>query len=73
MGAPTWVKVVIIVCLLGIVASLATGMFHLVSDKGESKRMVRALTVRVVLSVGLFLFLLVAWWQGWLQPHGFGK
>ena len=71
--SPTLIKVVIIVCLLGIVASLALGMFHLVNDKGESKRMVWALTIRVVLSVALFLFLIVAWWQGWLQPHGFGK
>lgn len=70
---PFVIKIVIIVCLVGIVISLGTGLFHLVSDKGESKRMVRALTVRVVLSVGLFLFLLLAWWQGWLQPHGFGR
>jgi len=70
---PFVIKIVVIVCLAGIVISLGTGLFHLVSDKGESKRMVRALTVRVVLSVGLFLFLLLAWWQGWLQPHGFGR
>jgi hypothetical protein len=56
--------------LAGIVASLGTGLFHLVSDKGKSKRMVHALTVRVTLSVVLFLFLLLAWWQGWLQPTG---
>jgi cell division protein FtsW (lipid II flippase) len=67
---PTLVKTIIIVCLVGIVASLSTGLFHLVSDKGKSKSMVRALTVRVVLSVALFLFLLLAWWQGWIQPHG---
>lgn len=63
---PTVVKVIIIVALLGIVASLSAGLFHLVSDKGKSKSMVRALTVRIVLSVALFLFLLLAWWQRWL-------
>jgi succinate dehydrogenase/fumarate reductase cytochrome b subunit len=62
----TIAKVIIIVCLVGIVASLGTGLFHLVSDKGKSKSMVRALTVRIVLSVALFLFLIVAWWQRWL-------
>ena len=67
---PIIVKTIIIVCLVGIVASLSTGLFHLVSDKGKSKSMVRALTVRVVLSVALFLFLLLAWWQGWIQPQG---
>jgi len=69
----TAIKIIVIGCLVAIVISLATGLFHLVSDKGESKRMVRALTVRVVLSVSLFLFLLFAWWQGWIQPHGFGR
>jgi succinate dehydrogenase/fumarate reductase cytochrome b subunit len=70
---PYIVKVIIIVCLVGIVASLSTGLFHLVSDKGKSKQMVRALTVRIVLSVALFLFLLLAWWQGWIQPHGVSR
>jgi len=67
------VQFIVIVCLIGIVASLGTGLFHLVNDKGESKRMVRALTVRIVLSVGLFVFLLIAWWQGWIHPHGVGR
>ena len=70
---PYIVKVIIIVCLVGIVASLSTGLFHLVSDKGKSKQMVRALTVRIVLSVALFLFLLLAWWQGWIQPQGMSR
>jgi succinate dehydrogenase/fumarate reductase cytochrome b subunit len=70
---PSIVKVIIIVCLVGIVASLSTGLFYLVSDKGKSKSMVRALTVRIVLSVVLFLFLLLAWWQGWIQPHGVSR
>ena len=68
--SPEIVKVIIIVCLVGIVASLSTGLFHLVSDKGKSKQMVRALTVRIVLSVILFLFLVLAWWQGWIGPQG---
>ena len=68
----TLIKVVIIVCLLGIVASLGLSLFHLVSDKGESKKMVNALTVRIVLSVALVLFLLLAWWQGWLPRSGLG-
>ena len=32
--------------------------------------MVRALTLRVGLSVGLFLLLLGAWRLGYIQPHG---
>jgi len=67
------IKVLIVVCLLGIVASLGSGLFHLVNDKGESKKMVTALTVRVVLSVALFILLFIAWSQGLIQPHGIGK
>jgi hypothetical protein len=65
------IQFIVIACLIGIVASLGMGLFHLVNDKGDSKRMVRALTVRIVLSVALFLFLLLAWWQGWIHPRGF--
>lgn len=63
-------KILIIACLLGIVASLGSGLFHLVKDKGNSKRMVNALTIRVVLSVALFILLFIAWRQGLIQPHG---
>ena len=42
----------------------------MMGDKGQSKRMVNALTVRVALSVLLFVLLYVAWYTGQLQPHG---
>jgi hypothetical protein len=67
------VRFIVIACLVGIVVSLGFGMFHLVADKGESKKMVRALTFRIVLSLALFVFLLVAWWQGWIHPNGMGR
>jgi hypothetical protein len=67
------IRFIIIACLVGIVASLGVGLFHLVHDKGQSKRMVHALTLRIVLSVALFAFLLLAWSQGWIAPRGLGK
>lgn len=66
----TIIKILIVVCLLGIVLSLASGLFYLVNDKGESKKMAKALSIRVGLSVLLFVLLLVAWSQGLIQPHG---
>ena len=63
------IKILIVACLLGIVASLGSGLFHLVNDKGESKKMVSALTVRVALSVALFVLLFIAWRLGMIQPH----
>lgn len=67
------IKLLIVACLIAIVASLGSGLFHLVNDKGDSKKMVRALTVRVALSVALFILLLIAWSQGLIQPHGPGR
>lgn len=67
------IKFLIIACLLAIIVSLGSGLFHLVNDKGDSKKMVRALTVRVALSVALFILLLIAWSQGLIQPHGLGR
>jgi hypothetical protein len=43
------------------------------TDKGDSKKMVRALTVRVALSVALFLMLMIAWAVGLITPHGIGR
>ena len=48
-------------------------LFHLVNGKGASSGTVKALTIRIVLSVALFLLLLIAWSQGMIQPHGVGK
>ena len=67
------IKLLIIVCLVAIVASLGSGLFHLVNDKGESKKMVRALTLRIVLSVALFILLFIAWSQGMIEPKGLGR
>ncbi|KPJ82333.1 MAG: hypothetical protein AMJ58_01675 [Gammaproteobacteria bacterium SG8_30] len=64
-------KLLVAIVLIGIVASLGVALFHLVHDrKGETKSMVRALTVRISLSVALFILLFIAYAAGWIQPHG---
>jgi len=63
-------KFIVILLLLGIVASLGSGLFFLVKDDGDNKRMVKALTVRITLSVALFVFLIAAWAMGLIQPRG---
>ncbi|AMN48447.1 membrane protein [Steroidobacter denitrificans] len=65
-------NILILACLIAIVASLASSLFYLVNDKGQSRKMVKALTVRVTLSVLLFILLLLAWSQGLIHPHGLG-
>jgi apolipoprotein N-acyltransferase len=63
------IKILIVAVLCAIVVSLGSGLFHLVKDEGQSKRMVNALTVRIVLSVLLFILLFIAWSQGLITPH----
>ncbi len=67
------IKILIVACLIAIVVSLGSGLFHLVNDKGDSKRMVRARTVRIALAVALFILLFIAWSQGMISPHGPGR
>ena len=64
------IKSLIVLVLIAILASLFSGMFFLVKDSGQSKRTVTALTVRIVLSVALFILLIVAFASGLIQPHG---
>jgi hypothetical protein len=62
-------RLLILACLVAIVLSLGSALVHLMRDKGESKKMARALTIRAGLSVLLFVLLMVAWWLGWIQPN----
>jgi type II secretory pathway pseudopilin PulG len=63
------IKLLIVIVLIAIVASLAYSLFFMVKDERNSKKMVRALTVRVALSVTLFVLLLLAWYLGLIQPN----
>jgi hypothetical protein len=62
-------KLLVIIVLLGIVGSLGSGLFYLVRDKDGSPRVLRALTIRITLSVILFLLLMAAWFSGLIQPN----
>lgn len=64
------VKVIILILLALIVLSLGAGMFSLVKERGESSRTARFLTFRIALSIFTFVFIAVAFFMGWIQPHG---
>ena len=63
------IKFLIVFILIAILISLGAGFFFLLFDRGQSKHMVNSLTVRVGLSVALFVMLFVAWYFDVLQPH----
>ncbi|MBS0347706.1 MAG: twin transmembrane helix small protein [Proteobacteria bacterium] len=57
-------KLAVVFMLLLVVGSLFSGLFFLYRDRGNGDRVVRALTLRVSLSLLLFLGLLLAWHFG---------
>ena len=70
MSAAFIFKVVIVLLLIIIIISLSSGMIFLVRDKGKSNRTVKSLTIRIVLSIFLFILLFIGFRAGWIQPHG---
>ena len=57
-------RYVVIAVLLLIVASLGSAAFFMIRDRSGSSRMVKALAIRVGLSVALFLFLMGGYYFG---------
>ena len=57
-------KIVVLAFVVLIIASLGSAMFFLVTDQGGSKRMVKALALRVGLSITLFLLLMAGHYFG---------
>ena len=65
-----WIKTIILVLLGLVLISLAAGMITLIKDKNKTDRTVKFLTLRIALSVSLFVLLVVSFFMGWIQPHG---
>lgn len=63
-------KIVIVIMLLCAVASLGSGLFFLLRDKGQSNRTVNALTWRIGISVAVFLVIMAGWYFGFIPVHG---
>ena len=63
-------KIFILVIMLVILISLFSGLLFLVRDNGKTKNTVKALTWRIALSLGLFVFLIIAFSAHWINPHG---
>jgi len=61
-------KYVVFILLAAIVISLGTGLFYLRREDADSPKMLRALQVRVALSLVLILFLVASYFLGWIQP-----
>lgn len=63
-------KIIIILLFLAALGSLASAMVFLVKDKGETNRTAKALTYRIGISVFIFVLLIMAYFAGYIEPHG---
>ena len=67
-------KILMALAFVGILGALASaGVFMLREGrdgKPRSVSMMRALAVRVAISVALFAFVMLSWYMGWIQPKG---
>ena len=62
-------RIVILLLLLAIVASLFSGLYFVYKDKGATNRAVISLTIRIVLSLFVFALLIASYYFGWI-PAG---
>jgi Protein of unknown function (DUF2909) len=58
------IKVIIVLALIVIVGSLFSALFFLVKDKSGAERTVKALTIRIGLSISLFILLMLGYYFG---------
>lgn len=61
------------ILIVAILASLGVALVALLRRGNESRTLLRALTIRVSLSVLFFLLLMLGWYLGILEPHGLGS
>jgi hypothetical protein len=68
------IKLIAIIVFIIILASLASALFHLVKAKtpADSAKILKALTLRISLSVLVFIGIFIAFATGLLEPHGIG-
>ncbi len=67
-------KFIIAIAFAGILGALAMAGIFMLRDGRDGKpktgSMMRALALRVGLSVLLFACILISYWAGWIQPTG---
>jgi hypothetical protein len=63
------IRIAIVAALFAIVASLGSGLFYLIRDRGESRRTLNALKLRIGLSIALFLLILLGYFTGVIAPN----
>lgn len=63
-------KIVIVSILLFIIISLGVALFAFVKKDRDSDKMIKALTYRIALSIGLLVLMMIGAQFGLISPHG---
>ena len=63
-------RIVALLFIIFILGSLASALYYLIKDKGQSDRAVKMLTVRVALSLALFIMLIGGFYLGIIPQTG---
>lgn len=62
-------KTIVIFVLFLVISSLFTALYSMVKDKGQGDRTIKMLTMRIGLSIGLLIFIMIGYQLGWINPH----
>ena len=63
-------RIIALLFIVFILGSLASALYYLIKDKGQSDRAVKMLTVRVGLSLVLFILLMAGYYFGIVPQSG---
>ena len=58
-------RIVILILLFAVLASLFSGLYFIYHDKGTTNRAVISLTIRIALSLIVFALLMASYYFGW--------
>jgi len=63
-------RIVILLLLAAVLVSLFSGLYFVYKDKGASNRAVVSLTIRIVISILVFVILMASYYFGWIPQQG---
>jgi len=63
-------RIVVLILVIAMLASLFSGLFFLYKDKSGSDRMVKALTLRIILAIAIFVILMGSYYFGLVPSQG---
>ena len=64
-------RILVLILVFLMLASLFSGLFFLYKDKSGGDRMVKALTLRIGIAIVIFVILMASYYFGFVPREGF--